>query len=177
MSAVPPTPSAPLARPEDPRRGRRAVIAAALGVPAEVEADLDELCFGAWDGRTVADVTREDPYALHRSRTAEDVPPPGGESYADLAARVLPAVRRLVEEARDRAAADAGARPEDPPVPPALVLVTHRGPIGVILADVLGLDRPNVWRLSTAPCSLTSIRSWRDGGVVVEFVNDTSHLR
>ena len=31
MSAVPPTPSAPLARPEDPRRGRRAVIAAALG--------------------------------------------------------------------------------------------------------------------------------------------------
>lgn len=172
-----------------------AYVAAGLGVTAEAEADLDELCFGAWEGRTVAEITREDPAALQRSRTAEDVPPPGGESYAQLAERVLPAVRRLVDEVRDAAAAVAastdaragGPRSGDgratragiggPSVSPALVLVTHRGPIGVILADVLGMDRPHVWRLASAPCSLTSIRSWRDGGVVVEFVNDTSHLR
>ncbi|WP_083841743.1 bifunctional RNase H/acid phosphatase [Mobilicoccus pelagius] len=152
-----------------------AAVAATLGVPAEVEADLDELCFGSWEGRTVAELTREEVDSLQRSRTAEDVPPPGGESYTDLADRVLPAMRRLVDELRDEAArTEAGGAPA---VSPTLVLVTHRGPIGVILADVLGLPRPHVWRLATAPCSLTSIRTWRDGGVVVEFVNDTSHLR
>lgn len=144
------------------------LIAARLGVGTEVEPDLDELCFGEWEGRTVADISRADPEALQRSRNAEDVPPPGGESYGELTDRVRLAVARLVEQSRENAAEGAA---------PTLVLVTHRGPIGVILADALGLDLPHVWRMATNPCSMTSIRRWKDGGVVVEFVNDTSHLR
>ncbi|GMA39370.1 bifunctional RNase H/acid phosphatase [Mobilicoccus caccae] len=144
------------------------VIAAALGVHAEVEEDLDELCFGAWEGRTVAEISREDAQALQRSRSEDDVPPPGGESYAQLGQRVRPVFARLVEEARE-SAGDAGS--------PAVVVVAHRGPIGVILAEALGMALPNVWRLATTPGALTSLRLWRDGGIVVEFVNDTSHLR
>lgn len=143
-------------------------IAGAFDLQPEVENDLDELCFGEWDGRRVADISRESGEALQRSRSEEDVPPPGGESYAQLAERVLAAFARLVDETREMATDDASAT---------LVVVTHRGPIGCILADVVGMPLPTVWRIATHPCSLTAMQFWRDGGVVVEFVNDTSHLR
>ena len=57
------------------------------------------------------------------------------------------------------------------------VVATHRMAILAVLARVLGMDLTHAWRLNIAPASLTSIRVWEDGNALVEFVNDTAHLR
>jgi probable phosphoglycerate mutase len=46
-----------------------------------------------------------------------------------------------------------------------------------VLAHVLEIPHERIWRLATAPASLTSVEVWADGGTSVAFVNDTSHLR
>jgi probable phosphoglycerate mutase len=46
-----------------------------------------------------------------------------------------------------------------------------------VLAHLLGIPPERIWRLATAPASLTSVEVWADGGASVAFVNDTSHLR
>jgi probable phosphoglycerate mutase len=55
-------------------------------------------------------------------------------------------------------------------------VASHRKPILTVLAHVLGIPHERIWRLATAPASLTSIEIWADGGASVAFVNDTSHL-
>ena len=39
-----------------------------------------------------------------------------------------------------------------------------------------GIDHSRAWSVATAPTSLTAVEVWADGGVQVEFVNDTHHL-
>lgn len=92
-------------------------------------------------------------------RTDPDAAVPGGESHADLSARVIDAYERQVV---------AGGT---------VVVATHRMAILAVLGHVLGADLEHVWRIAIAPASMTSIRTWPDGAVAVEFVNDTSHLR
>jgi len=56
-------------------------------------------------------------------------------------------------------------------------LVLFFGSIITVLAHVLGIPHERIWRLATAPASLTAVEIWGDGGTSVPFVNDTSHLR
>jgi len=51
------------------------------------------------------------------------------------------------------------------------VVVCHRKPILVVLAEVLGLDMTLVWRLAAAPGSLTGIEAWPDGAATIAFTN------
>lgn len=57
------------------------------------------------------------------------------------------------------------------------VVASHRKPIVTVLAHVLGISYERIWRIATAPASLTSVEVWADGGMSVAFVNDTGHLR
>jgi broad specificity phosphatase PhoE/ribonuclease HI len=92
---------------------------------------------------------REDPYYSR----------PGGEAHADLEARVLAGF--------ERARAVGGT----------VVVASHRKPIMIVLAHVLGIRYERIWRLATAPASLTCVEVWAAGAASVAFVNDTSHLR
>jgi len=58
-----------------------------------------------------------------------------------------------------------------------VVVVSHRKPIVTVLSHVLGIPYDRIWRMATAPASLTVIEVWADGAASVAFVNDTSHLR
>ncbi|MEH6483780.1 MULTISPECIES: alpha-ribazole phosphatase family protein [Pseudomonas] len=101
-------------------------LAQSSGAPLSIEADLQELHFGEWEGRSPADLmlTHErqlgqfwnDPYAYT---------PPGGESVAEFAARVFGALDRL------QARFD-GER---------VLLVTHGGVIRLLSAFARGLPR------------------------------------
>ena len=46
-----------------------------------------------------------------------------------------------------------------------------------VLAHALGISHQRIWQLATAAASLTSVEVWADGGTLVSFVKDTSHLR
>ena len=54
---------------------------------------------------------------------------------------------------------------------------SHCKPTMTVLAHALGIPHQRIWQLATAPASLTSVEVWADGGTLVTFVKDTSHLR
>jgi len=136
-----------------------AAIADELGIRAQVDVDWDEQNFGDWDDRSMGDLAARHSQELLRFRNDPHYSRPGGEAHADLEARVLAAF------ARARAAGGT------------VVVASHRKPIITVLAHVLGIPHERIWRLATAPASLTSVEVWADGGASVAFVNDTSHLR
>lgn len=117
-------------------------LGAQLGLPVQIETDLQELHFGAWEGQSTAalmDTSAEalgrfwsDPYAFT---------PPDGEPVADFSARVLAAVERLH-------AAHAGER---------VLLITHGGVMKLLLAQARGLPREQLLNVEVAHASLHSL--------------------
>ena len=136
-----------------------AAIADAIGVGGQVDPDWDEQNFGDWDDMSMGELAARHPQELLRLRNDPTYARPGGEAHANLQIRVLAAFQRATE---------AGGT---------VVVATHRKPIMTVLAHVLGIPHERIWRLATAPASLTSVEVWADGGTSVAFVNDTSHLR
>jgi len=76
------------------RRARETmeIMRAALGLDRDayrVDPRLREIEFGEWEGMTLAEVrAREAPALARRERDKWGFTPPGGESYADVSARV-----------------------------------------------------------------------------------------
>jgi probable phosphoglycerate mutase len=109
---------------------RRAVetarpIADRLGVPMELDDDLREVDVGELDGLTFDAASARYPDLAKRLLAGDrDVDWPGGERAADLRTRIRSVLRRL--EARSATAT--------------VVLVTHGGVIGEVLASVDGPD-------------------------------------
>ena len=136
-----------------------AAIADELGVSARVDADWDEQNFGDWDDKGLGDLVESHPEDLQRFRKDPQYARPGGEAHVELETRVLAAFLRAI--------ADGGT----------VVVASHRKPIMTVIANVLEIPHQRIWRLATAPASLTSVEVWADGGTSVAFVNDTSHLR
>ena len=55
----------------------------------EIDDRLVEISYGEWEGLTLAEIQARDPGVLaRRERDKWDFPPPGGESYRDVAKRV-----------------------------------------------------------------------------------------
>lgn len=136
-------------------------VGAALGINPEADPRWDEQAFGDWEGCTVAEVCDEDAAAYARLRREDDYARPGGESREELRARVLAAYEELVAQSLE------DGRP--------VVVVSHRAAMLIVLEHTLGLGTP--WSLALSPASMTSLRVWADGGLSVDFINDTSHLR
>lgn len=81
-----------------------------------------ELNFGAWEGKTAAQIMQTAPAALEQFwQNPECSPPPGGETLASLRARVLAAWNELLVLNHRN-----------------ILVITHGGPIRTILAEVLG---------------------------------------
>jgi len=134
-------------------------IAEALGVSPDVDENWDEQGFGDWDGQGFRELAVEHPAELSAFREDPHYARPGGEAHADLELRVLAGL--------ERATAVGGT----------VVVASHRKPIMTVLAHVLGMPHDRMWRLATAPASLSCVEIWADGGASVAFVNDTNHLR
>ena len=118
------------------------------GRVATVDAALWEQDFGAWDGRATRDIPdlgKLSPGDLARHR------PPGGESFADLCARAMPALARLADGGR-------------------VTIVAHAGTVRAALALALGAVPPAL-AFEVAPLTLTRLRSWPGAGWSVGAVN------
>ena len=136
-----------------------AAIGDELGVRTQIDADWDEQSFGDWDGKSMSYLAARHRQELLRFREDPHYCRPGGEAHADLQARVLAGFER---------ARKAGGT---------VVVASHRKPIMTVLAHVLGIPYERIWRVATAPASVTCVEVWADGGMSVAFVNDTNHLR
>lgn len=132
-------------------------IAAAQGLEPVVLAALGELDFGEVEGLSYDEIEAERPELF---RAWMDDPArvifPGGESLADLRARVLPALAEL------RARHDREA----------VAVVAHGGVVRVVLAEALGLEDGALFRLDQAAGGV-SIVDWLDGVPLVRLMNAT----
>ncbi|OYQ33544.1 hypothetical protein CHU95_14245 [Niveispirillum lacus] len=111
--------------------GRSIRSAAALrpGQPTVSVADLTEQDFGAWQGRTHAEIWDSEREVAERFwQDPAGNAPPGGESFATLSDRVGMAVRRETATYQGRD----------------IVMVGHAGPIRAALALCLGLPPAGV---------------------------------
>jgi broad specificity phosphatase PhoE len=144
----------------DARRARETgeIIAAACQIPLEVNAALGEIDFGNWAGRTYADVVAADPAARAWFIGPSIGAPPGGESLAAAAERVLRVIGELAHDDGERVA-----------------IVGHAGSLRLALAQALCMELSSYWRLRL-DCASLSVLTWTADGLLLERLNDTAHL-
>ncbi|MER7892519.1 bifunctional RNase H/acid phosphatase [Micromonospora sp. NPDC094482] len=136
-------------------------IAAALGDrPVRRDDDLIECDFGAWEGRTFAEVRQGWPGELDAWLASTRIAPPQGESFTQVAERASRAVARLC-----------AAYPRE-----TVVVVSHVSPIKLMLRDALAAGDSFLHRLYLDAAGISVLDMWPDGGVAVRSVNETGHL-
>jgi ribonuclease H / adenosylcobalamin/alpha-ribazole phosphatase len=145
------------------RRSREtaAVVAAALSLDVEEDADLREADFGAWDGLTYLEVEERFPRELAAWLGSTSVAPPGGESFD--------AVARRVRAARDRIVARHPGR--------TVLVLSHVTPIKLLVRSALDAPMAALFRMELDSASITQVSLWEDGNASLRVFNDTSHLR
>jgi len=131
---------------------RACQTAEALGLDAKVAPELDECDFGAWRGRTLAELDDADPVGVAAWIEDAAAAPHGGESLLAL----LDRVRAWLD-----AHAGDGAR---------VVAVTHAGVIRAALVCALEAPVQAFWRFDVAPLSRTVLHA-HDGLWTVRGVN------
>ena len=144
------------------QRARRTAEAAAeaTGAPLIVDDDLIEADFGQWQGLTFAEARERWPDELAAWLATPDAAPPGGESFAMVAMRVLAALDRIVEaHAHER-----------------VVMVSHVTPIKTLICRALLAPPEAMFRMNLDVASLTRIDCFDNGSALVRSMNDTSYL-
>jgi len=124
-----------------------AAIAAPLGLPIETDVRLIEMDYGEWDEMPLADVA---PEAWVQWRRDPDYRAPGGESLAEVQARVGECAADLLERAEDGA----------------VIAVSHVSPIKAAVVWALDGEPMLAWRLRVDVASITRIAR---GPVLVGF--------
>ena len=139
------------------RRTTETAQLALPGVCSTPDARLRELSFGAWEGKTWAEVARTDPDALASwYRNPYRYAPTDGEMYADLETRVQAWLETLPKAGR-------------------VLAFTHGGPIRAVLYGLTGVPNGQAWRFEVGPASLTKL-VLGDAGAIVQTVGDVAHL-
>jgi len=136
-------------------------IAAASGLVSHTDERLRELDFGRWEGLTRTEVQAMGPdEAAILARWDRDpaVAAPEGESLVDLERRIVGFADSLLAE----------------PVRSPIAVVSHMGPIKILLCAALGLGPAGARRIFLDPATV-SVVDWA-AGPVVRLVNSHSHL-
>ena len=130
------------------------IIAAPLGLAVQVEPSLNEIDLGAWEGREMAQVRQADPEAYRRrGEDPAGFRPPGGESFQDLAHRVVPAFERILAGSVN--------------VP---IIVAHAGVNRVLLCHLLSIPLNKLFLLGQDYAAVNLIEH-RGQNLVVRTVN------
>ena len=145
------------------QRARRTAEAAAeaTGALLQVENDLTEADFGKWEGLTFAEAAQRWPDEMAAWLANPDASPPGGESFAAAAHRVVGALDRLL-----------AAHPQR-----TLLLVSHVTPIKTLVCRAILAPPAALFRIHLDVASLCEIYWFADGPALVRSLNDTAHLR
>jgi broad specificity phosphatase PhoE len=129
------------------------------GFEAEVDEDIGEVFIGEWEGKRFEDIVSGNEELARKFRDQEAMfsLAPGGESGAELRARVIPAVERMQEGVSEGV----------------VLVVTHGGVINAYLGQALGLDHDMFFLPDNASINVVWVDGARRG---VRFLNDVRHL-
>ena len=130
-------------------------IAKAVGQRVRVDKGLLECEFGEWTGRKLSELNK-----LPEWQTVQRYPSgfrfPGGESFTEMAQRMVSTLDRLGAAHRGQT----------------IVAVSHADPIKAAVANALGTHLDLFQRIVVSPCSVTAILQTPTGPVVLA-VNST----
>jgi broad specificity phosphatase PhoE len=151
--------------------------------PSRPEPGLAEIGQGDWEGLVGREVERRWPEQLAAwRRDATSAWGPGGESLADVEARLRPALAAILErlgDGRDPGRLErsqvAGYAPPMPPDQPWTILVAHDGVFKVALLELLDLPRSAFWRFPFVLGGITVVEV-RGGRAVLRAHNLADHL-
>lgn len=143
-------------------RARRTaeVVGEVLELPVVEEPGLRETDFGAWEGYTFSEVRERWPDELAAWASNPSIAPPGGESFADTAERVVRARDAIVERYPEHT----------------VLVVTHVTPIKTLVREALLAPPEALYRMHLDVASLCEVHWYADGPAVVRSLNDTGHL-
>ena len=142
---------------------RARLLAESLGRP-RLDERLKEIHFGDWEGRSFTDIGSAiddwaaDPLGFR---------PPGGESPREMATRVL---QWLAEHGLTPRTPDAAGLRASPPLPDALVVVAHGGPLRAIAGHLLGMP-PERWIGLDFGCGQVTRIDVENWGTVLRWFN------
>lgn len=118
-------------------------LAGHRGIPLAIDERLREMHFGAWEGRSAAEIMAQDADAMTRFwQNPVAYPPPDAEPLAELQARVLAAWREIIR-------ASTGQR---------VLLVSHGGPMRILLCEIRQLPIERLLELEVAHAALLAVR-------------------
>ena len=123
------------------------IIASEQKPAVQALANLQEICLGAWDGLPIDEVRRCKPVEYERrGASLAGHRPPEGESFNDVALRVLPLFEELVDSSTGN-----------------VLIVGHAGVNRIILCHILNIPRENIFNLQQNYCCLNIIDSAMTG--------------
>lgn len=123
--------------------------------------ELREIDFGDWEGKTYNEIQREWKGLLSGwEKEPSKIKIPRGESIKDLAERIRSTIKKIISKHPDQR----------------IAIITHGGPIRIILMDALGLGLDDWWKTITSNGGI-SIIEYQSKKTKVSLQNDTSHLR
>lgn len=142
-----PHPSAVVASPMVRTRETAAAVGRRLGASVRVDDRFAECDFGAWEGLVAAEIEAGWPGQLGRWHRDAAFAAPGGESVADVGARVAEGTAALLAEGAGRT----------------VVVVAHSVVIRAAVGLVTGAPADRWTAVRPAPASVTVLRLWPDG--------------
>ncbi|WP_405585114.1 histidine phosphatase family protein [Streptomyces sp. NBC_01092] len=136
-------------------------VAERLGLNLQVDRDLREADFGAWEGLTFSEVRERYPDDLSAWFASPESAPSGAEE-------TMHQVTRRVAAVRDGLLAQyAGAT---------VVIVSHVVPLRTLIRLALQAPPHSLFRMEAAAASLSTVTYDEDGTATVQTLNDTHHL-
>ena len=140
------------------------IIAESHNSEISITADLRELDFGAWEGKTIEEMEKTNPWTIREwFRCPYDNHVPEGEKVLEMAKRCDSVMKRIISN-------HAGET---------VMVVAHGGSIRSIICSVLGVDYNNLWRIELGNTSLSRIdfSEWEQGQGIIKLINDCTHLK
>lgn len=130
------------------------LISEDLNLPVSQVRALREISLGEWEGKLVKDIKECYPDQWRdRGENIAEYRPPSGESFTDLASRVIPAFESIVASTKSNT-----------------LIVGHAGVNRAIICHALGIHLQNVLQIGQDYGSMNVIQS-RGGVLKVESVN------
>ncbi|MGH9968465.1 MAG: histidine phosphatase family protein [Pyrinomonadaceae bacterium] len=133
----------------------------ALAMKIEVRADLKEIAYGKWEGKTKESVAREyhDDYRSWLADPASHAPT-GGELAVAIARRGLRVIAEITQQFTDGK----------------VLVVSHKATIRIILCSLLGIDVGRFRYRLACPVGSVSVVEFAHEGPLLLALADRSHL-
>ena len=134
------------------------IIADPHNLSIKTSRTLNEISFGAWEGRSFGEIAREYPEefrAWHSDPEAHCAP--GGETLRDAEQRVIPGFEEIVARHTGESVA----------------VVAHGGILRIILCSILDLKLSLLFRLSQDYGGISIVDFYNDKNAVVKLLNFT----